>query len=101
MKKTLLIAGLAVMGAFSVSLAAQPKPMNCDSWSCKGNSCAPAKYVSVRNSPILRWFDASPVNGAFLLEGSMASALLVAGVFSKRRRREPIVRPAPLPADEG
>ena len=100
MKKTLLIAGLAAMAAFSVSLAAQPKPMNCDSWSCKGNSCAPAKYVSVRNSPILRWFDASPVNGAFLLEGSLASVLLVAGVFSRRRRRERIVRPAPLPADE-
>ena len=100
MKKTLLIAGLAITAAFSVSLASQPKPMDCDAWSCKGNSCAPAKYVSVRNSPILRWFDSSPVNGAFVLEGSLASALLVAGVFSRRRRHAEMGRPAPLPADE-
>jgi hypothetical protein len=100
MKKVLLLAGLAATAAFSVSLAAQPKPMDCDSWQCKGNSCAPAKYVSVRNSPILRWLDSSPVNGAFLFEGSIVSALLVAGVFSRRRRREELGGPAPLPADE-
>ena len=99
MKKAILLAGLAVTAAFSTSLAARPKPMDCDSWQCKGNSCAPAKYVSVRNSPILRWLDSSPVNGAFLFEGSIA-ALLVAGVFSRRRRYEELGHPAPLPADE-
>lgn len=101
MKKVLLFSALTLTAGLSIALAAQPKPMDCDSWLCKGNSCAPAKYAKVRTSPILQWLEASPVNKAFLFEGgATAGALAVAGVLAGRRRRRERVHAVPLPADE-
>jgi len=96
-RKAALILPLFAVAAVSVSLAAQPKPMDCDSWECKGKSCSPAKYVSVRNEPILAAFAASPVYKAAALEGGLAGlALLFAGVFSGKRRRA-AAKEAPAP----
>lgn len=102
MKKVLLLSIFSGLAGLSVALAAKPKPMDCDAWECKGNSCAPAKYVAVRQSPILRWLEASPMHQAFVYEGGgVAAALLVVGVVSGRRRRSERWQPMPLPADEG
>ena len=88
MKKAIALSGLSVLAAVSVSLAAAPKAMDCDSWECNGSRCAPAKYVAVRNSPILPGLGASPIYGAALMEGGFAAAgLLVVVARSWKRRR--------------
>ncbi len=85
MRKTAILVSLFVLAAVSVTLAAAPKPMACDSWKC-GPKCAPAKYVAVRFPPTIRPLFESQIYGAAVLEGAVSVAVLLGARWSGRRR---------------
>jgi hypothetical protein len=102
MRKPAIFAAALVLVAVSAALAAQPKPKACDSWYCKGKSCAPAKYAQVRSAPTLLPLFASPLYGAVVIEGGIGFAAVgVAAAFRRRRRTASESMPAPTPRETG
>ncbi len=97
MKKTVGFALLLVLTAVSISLAAAPKPMACDSFKC-GPSCAPAKYVAVRTPPTLPPLFASPVYGAAVIEGGIGLLAVLFGARLSVKRRAKVAREEAAPA---
>ena len=86
-KKLAAFTALLMAGGLSVALAAAPRGKSCESWLCKGRSCAPAKYVAVRNAPTLLPLFGSQVYPAIAIEGSLGLAVVLTATLVARRRR--------------
>ncbi|GAC1430586.1 MAG: hypothetical protein NVSMB68_02870 [Thermoanaerobaculia bacterium] len=89
------LSAMLVLALASVSLASKPKPMKCDSWACKGDSCSPAKYQTVRHAFLPPWILASPTYGAALTESGVGMLAILLGVAVRRSRRPVAGQEAP------
>lgn len=96
MRKT-VVGTLAALAIASVALAAKPKPMECDAWACKGDSCAPAKYQAVRHSIVPTWLLDTPVYGAGLTEAGVLAIALLVPYSIRRRTKGSEVEPEAVP----
>lgn len=101
MRRTAFFIAAVVLAAVSVALAAQPRPMACDAWMCKGAHCAPQKYAKVRTAPTILPLFASPTFGAAVVEGGIGFGVFLVGAAVTRRRRATTgaARPAPAPRE--